>query len=82
MSEQKIVYIDVKNIQPHFNNPRKQLNDLEELAASIKENGIMQNLTVVPWYSRYNGEPGINGSTDGEYYVVIGHRRLAAGWMP
>lgn len=78
MSEQKIVYIDVKNIKSHFNNPRKKLSDLEELADSIKENGIMQNLTVVPWYSKFTGVSDDNGKTDDDYYVVIGHRRLAA----
>ncbi|OFV69275.1 ParB/RepB/Spo0J family partition protein [Acetobacterium wieringae] len=78
MSEQKIKYIDINKIVPHPKNPRKKLTDLEELADSIKENGIMQNLTVVPWYSQFTGKPGDNGSTDGEYYAVIGHRRLAA----
>lgn len=78
MSDPTIRYIDVERIVPHPKNPRKRLTELEELADSIKENGIMQNLTVVPWYSQFTGKPGDNGSTDGEYYVVIGHRRLAA----
>jgi ParB-like partition proteins len=78
MSGQKIIYIDIENIKPHFRNPRKKLNDLEELAASIKENGIMQNLTVVPWYSKFTGVGDDNGKTEDDYYVVIGHRRLAA----
>lgn len=77
-ADQKIMYIDIEKIYQHPKNPRKKLTDLEELADSIKENGIMQNLTVVPWYSKFTGKPGDNGSTDGEYYAVIGHRRLAA----
>lgn len=71
MSE--IVYIDVHKLCPHPDNPRKDLGDLTELAASIKANGIYQNLTVVPLI----GE--ITGKWDGESYrVIIGHRRLAA----
>jgi len=71
MSE--IVYIDVHKLYPHPDNPRKNVDDLEELAASIKANGILQNLTVVPKL----GE--ITGKWDGESYtVIIGHRRLAA----
>ncbi len=71
MSE--IVYIDVHKLYQHPDNPRKNVDDLEELAASIKANGILQNLTVVPKL----GE--ITGKWDGESYtVIIGHRRLAA----
>jgi len=61
----QLVMIPVKLIQPHPNNPRKDLGDLTELTESIKKNGIMQNLTVVE-----NEGSG--------YTVVIGHRRLAA----
>lgn len=77
-ADQKIRYIDIEKIYQHPKNPRKKLTDIEELADSIRENGIMQNLTVVPWYSQFTGKPGDNGSTEGEYYAVIGHRRLAA----
>ncbi len=58
-------YIPVGEIYPHPDNPRKDLGDLTELADSIRQNGIMQNLTVVPRES-------------GGYTVIIGHRRLAA----
>lgn len=57
--------ISIELIDPHPENPRKNLGDLTELAESIKTNGIMQNLTVVP-------------KDDGRYMAVIGHRRLAA----
>lgn len=40
--------IDVSKIHPHYNNPRKELGDLSELAESIRKTGILQNLTVVP----------------------------------
>lgn len=61
----EIVMINVQNILPHPDNPRKELGDLTELAASIRENGILQNLTVVP-------------NELCTYTAVIGHRRLAA----
>lgn len=35
-------------IEPHPDNPRKDLGDLKELTESIRQNGIYQNLTVVP----------------------------------
>lgn len=56
--------IDINLIDQHPENPRKDLGDLTELASSIKESGIHQNLTVVR-----NGE---------RYTCIIGHRRLAA----
>lgn len=61
------VNIEIEHIHPHPENPRKDLGNLEELAESIKKNGVMQNLTVVP----------IEGKT-GEYTAIIGHRRHAA----
>lgn len=70
--EQKIVYIDISKLHPHKDNPRKDVGDVTELAESIKANGILQNLTVVPDKGNLTGEPA------GTYTVVIGHRRLAA----
>lgn len=61
-----IEYIGVDKIFPHPKNPRKDLGDLQELADSIRGNGVLQNLTVVP---------NEDGTT---YTVIIGHRRLAA----
>lgn len=58
------MYLPTDKIYPHPDNPRKDVGDVTELADSIKESGILQNLTVVP-------------HEDG-YRVIIGHRRLAA----
>ena len=44
----QIVNIAIDRLFPHSDNPRKDLGDLSELAASIKASGILQNLTVVP----------------------------------
>lgn len=63
--DNKIVYIKLEDIIPHPNNPRKDLGDLEEMAADIKANGLLQNLMVIP-------------VEDGKYMTLIGHRRSAA----
>lgn len=52
----ELVYINVDLINPHPDNPRKDLGDLSELAESIKANGILQNLTVVPMTSTASSE--------------------------
>ena len=71
----QVVLIQTDELHPHPDNPRKDLGDLTELADSIKANGVLQNLTVVPRIVTGN----LLGNTwqDG-YTVVIGHRRLAA----
>ena len=46
--EQKQIPIDM--LRPHPDNPRKDLGDLTELAESIKARGVMQNLTVIPFF--------------------------------
>lgn len=75
-----IINIDPKRIYPHPDNPRKDLGDLSELVESIKANGILQNLTVVPWFTKITGAITYNDNqeTDPLYTAVIGHRRLAA----
>ena len=78
----EITYIPIEQLRPHPFNPRKDLGDLTELVESIKGNGILQNLTVVPIAC----VPKLTGREFGEenpkdsdlYVVVIGHRRLAA----
>lgn len=60
-----IVMLPVNMLSPHPQNIRRELGDLTELTASIKANGVYQNLTVVDY-----GNSG--------YRVIIGHRRLAA----
>ena len=63
----QIVMLKRAQLHPHPDNPRKDLGDLEELRESIKERGIMQNLTVVPIPCK-----------EGQYVILIGHRRFAA----
>ena len=64
MENYKITEINVNEIEPHPNNPRKDIGDVTELSESIKRDGIRQNLTVIPYESGYR--------------CLIGHRRLAA----
>lgn len=74
-----IKMIEIDKIYSHPDNPRKDLGDLTELADSIQESGILQNLTLVPWFSVGNRkEICIDEGMEDKYTVVIGHRRLAA----
>lgn len=70
-----IIYIPLTLLEPHPDNPRKNLGDLDELTASIAQNGILQNLTVVP--IRNDDNEG-DGEETGRFRIVIGHRRAAA----
>lgn len=63
----EIQMIETKRLRPHPQNPRRELGDLQELIASIRESGVLQNLVVVP-------DPDEAGC----WRVVIGHRRRAA----
>ena len=59
--------IPVEQLQHHPENPRQDLGDLTELTESIRKNGVMQNLTVVP-----------SETEKDRYLVVIGNRRMEA----
>lgn len=60
----QIKLINPSLIDPHPDNPRKNIGDVTDLAASIKANGLLSPLNVVPHGQRYR--------------VIAGHRRLAA----
>ena len=62
----EIKMIPIGDLMHHPENPRKDLGDLEELTASIKANGVLQNLTVVADLEKC------------KYLVVIGNRRFEA----
>ena len=65
--KKSIVYLSRYQLEPHPDNPRKDLGDLTELRESIRQNGIMQNLTVIP----------TDDSLE-HFRILIGHRRFAA----
>ena len=56
--------IPIEKLYHHPNNPRSEYKDIEELTKSIREQGILQPLTVVKIAAGYN--------------VVAGNRRLEA----
>ena len=70
---EELTMIKVDEIYMHPKNPRKDLGDITELTKSIKHNGLMQNLTVIPGHYDDDGMSYEQG-----YTVIIGHRRLAA----
>lgn len=59
--------IEISRLRIHPKNMRTTYEGIEELTESIKSNGILQNLTVVP-----------DPIEEGYYLVVIGNRRLTA----
>ena len=76
MENNKIIFIPAEQIHQHPDNPRKDLGDLSELSESIKKQGIMQNLTVIPGHWDENRIWHVDG-----YTLLIGHRRFSAGKM-
>lgn len=62
----EIVMLPIEELRHHPDNPRMDLGDLTELTESIRENGILQNLTVN------------RSQVDKVYYVLIGNRRFEA----
>ena len=63
----KVQMVPLDKISPNPLNPRKNLGDISELAASIKKVGILQNLTII----KDSKKPGC-------YVNLIGHKRAAA----
>lgn len=67
-----LLAIPTTDVHPSPNNPRERMTEIEGLAASIKENGLIQPLVV----QKIPGQPG--------YQIVAGHRRYVAakslGW--
>lgn len=56
--------LEISKVYPNPNQPRKQFDDIEELAANIKEHGLLQPITVV--------------KKDDAYMIVSGERRYKA----
>lgn len=70
MPTNEIRMIPIEKLMHHPDNPRQDIGDVSELAASIQAKGIMQNLTVLPAVKLPTGTE--------MHYVVIGNRRLEA----
>lgn len=67
----QITDMPIDQLVENPDNPRKQIGDVTDLAASIREQGIKQPLTVTP-----TGNMDIDGRET--YRIVIGHRRYTA----
>ena len=63
--EPRLVFVPLKCLEPDPNQPRKNLGDLTELVASIREQGLIQPLIV-------------EAIALGRYRLVAGERRFAA----
>lgn len=78
----EIVMIKTTNLHHHPDNPRKDLGDLSELVESIKKNGIMQNLTVIPIscisHEADKQPDASNMALCSDFCVLIGNRRMEA----
>lgn len=61
-----LIQVAVSDIIPNPDNPRRDLGDLTELAASIASQGVQQPLVVTP------------ADGDGKHMLIMGHRRHAA----
>lgn len=67
-----ISQIETKRIEANPNNPRTRIENVEDLVASIRENGLMQPITV-----RWTHKMDEDGIPTG-YEVIAGSRRLTA----
>jgi len=65
----KLVWLDPAALAVHPRNVRDDLGDLAGLAASIRAQGVLEALTVIP----FSGADGTSG-----HQLVAGHRRAAA----
>jgi ParB/RepB/Spo0J family partition protein len=71
--DREYTLVGLKKIRLHPLNLRKELRDLEELADSIRQNGLLEPVLLVP-------DP--EADEDDPYYLLIaGHRRHAACLM-
>lgn len=63
----QLLDVPLDQVSPHPDNPRRNLGDLADLAASIRAQGILEPLLVEP-----------HADDPDTYQLIAGHRRLAA----
>lgn len=66
--------VDLSAIKAHPDNVRHDIGDVTDLAASIKEKGLLEPLVLVPPHEHLN-ERAMGKAT---WLLLAGHRRLAA----
>jgi len=77
MKKESVFNIEINKIRPNPMQPRQEMDraDLEELAESIKEHGILQPLIVT------KSVKNVDKGQDVEYTIIAGHRRWEAAKM-
>ncbi|GAA2316647.1 ParB/RepB/Spo0J family partition protein [Streptomyces kunmingensis] len=74
--------VPVTDLAENPDNPRHELRDLDGLAETVRERGVLQALGVVPAAVFLAAHPHHKAAVAGAPYVVLhGHRRLAAARM-
>nr|WP_231126460.1 ParB/RepB/Spo0J family partition protein [Motilibacter aurantiacus] len=72
----------MSDIAENPDNPRSAVGDVTELAASIRESGVQQPVTLVPTAAWVATHPDHAAAMAGRSYVVVmGHRRRAASLL-
>lgn len=71
----ELLDVHVGLLQPHPDNPRSDVGDVTELAQSIREQGVLEPLVVVPAPGATPG--GAFDAPFSAFRVLMGHRRLA-----
>ena len=72
----RVVMIPVEDLHPHPDNPRRGVGDITDLTEDVRQRGVDSPLTVIPGDRLDPRLLTVLPATG--YYVVIGHRRLAA----
>ena len=70
--EARLLYLDPRRLVPDAENVRREAGDLQSLAASLRQYGVLQPLGVIP-LAQLAPQRGA-----GRYRVVYGNRRRAA----
>ena len=68
--DERAMMIPLVRLEPSPDNPRSELTELEDLAASIRAVGVLQSLLVAP-----------TDETNQTFRILAGHRRAAAAEM-
>lgn len=78
--DETITALSLDRISPNPDNPRDALGDIEGLASSLAEIGLVQAITVATVEAYLKERPGREDelTAGAEYVVIDGHRRLAA----
>lgn len=73
------LHLELTLLAPSPTNPRKTFADLEDLAESIKAQGVLQPILARPWPSDYPTPTGRD--TPPAYEIVAGERRYRASLL-